>query len=79
VKSPQTICYELLEEARRLAKGINGDKDNKQVTLRISPDVAKALRSSERDVMIEIEDYLGPIDITSDETIHQEQYDFAVT
>jgi ribonuclease G len=79
VKSPQTICYELLEEARRLAKGINGDKDNKQVTLRINPDVAKALRSSERDVMIEIEDYLGPIDITSDETIHQEQYDFAVT
>jgi ribonuclease G len=79
VKSPQTICYELLEEARRLAKGINGDKDNKQVTLRINPDVAKALRTSERDVMIEIEDYLGPIDITSDETIHQEQFDFAVT
>ena len=66
MKSPQTICYELLEEARRLAKGINGDKDNKQVTLRINPDVAKALRTSERDVMIEIEDYLGPIDITSD-------------
>jgi ribonuclease G len=79
VKSPQTICYELLEEARRLAKGINGDKDNHQVTLRINPDVAKALRSSERDVMVEIEDYLGPIDITSDPTIHQEQFDFAVT
>ncbi len=79
IKSPQTICYELLEEARRLAKGINGDKDNKQVTLRINPDVAKALRSSERDVMVEIEDYLGPIDITSDPTIHQEQFDFAVT
>jgi ribonuclease G len=79
IKSPQTICYELLEEARRLAKGINGDKDNKQVTLRINPDVAKALRSSERDVMVEIEDYLGPIDITSDPAIHQEQFDFAVT
>jgi ribonuclease G len=79
VKSPQTICYELLEDARRLAKEINGDKDNKQVTLRINPDVAKALRSSERDVMIEIEDYLGPIDITSDPAIHQEQFDFAVT
>ncbi|HEU4432968.1 MAG TPA: Rne/Rng family ribonuclease [Pyrinomonadaceae bacterium] len=78
IKSPQTICYELLEEARRLAKGLNGDGDNKQVTLRINPEVAKVLRSSERDVMIEIEDYLGPIDITSDETIHQEQYDFAV-
>ena len=78
VKSPQTVCYELLEHARSLAKGINGDRDNKQVTLRINPDVAKALRSSERDVFMEIEDYLGPIDITSDPAIHQEQFDFAV-
>jgi ribonuclease G len=79
IKSPQTICYELLEEARRLAKSLNGDNENKQVMLRINPDVAKALRSSERDVMVEIEDYLGPIDITSDPTIHQEQFDFAIT
>jgi len=78
VKSPQTICYELLEDARRLAKEMNGDAENKQVTLRINPDVAKALRSTERDVMTEIEDYLGPIDITSDPTIHQEQFDFAM-
>jgi ribonuclease G len=78
VKSPQTICYELLEDARRLAKEMNGDADNKQVTLRINPDVAKALRTTERDVMVEIEDYLGPIDITSDPTIHQEQFDFAI-
>ncbi|HEY8227665.1 MAG TPA: Rne/Rng family ribonuclease [Pyrinomonadaceae bacterium] len=77
IKSPQTICYELLEEARRLAKSMNGDADNKQVTLRINPDVAKTLRTSERDVLTEIEDYLGPIDITSDPTIHQEQFDFA--
>src|SRR5688572_29294089 len=78
IKSPPTICYELLEEARRLAKGMNGDSENKQITLRINPEVAKVLRSSERDVMVEIEDYLGPIDIASDETIHQEQYDFAI-
>ncbi|HEX7295356.1 MAG TPA: Rne/Rng family ribonuclease, partial [Pyrinomonadaceae bacterium] len=77
IKSPQTICYELLEEARRLAKEMNGDADNKQVTLRINPDVAKTLRTSERDVLTEIEDYLGPIDITSDPTIHQEQFDYA--
>jgi ribonuclease G len=77
IKSPQTICYELLEEARRLSKGMNGDGENKQVTLRINPDVAKTLRTSERDVLTEIEDYLGPIDITSDPTIHQEQFDFA--
>ena len=78
IKSPQTICYELLEEARRLAKGLDGDKDHSQVTLRINPDVAKALRTSERDVLGEIEDYLGPIDISSDSDIHQEQYDFAL-
>jgi len=78
IKSPQTVCYELLEEARRLAKGMNGDRDNKQVTLRINPDVAKALRSSERDVLMEIEDYLGPVDISSDPAIHQEQFDFAM-
>ncbi len=77
IKSPQTICYELLEEARRLAREMNGDSDNKQVTLRINPDVAKTLRSSERDVLTEIEEYLGPVDITSDPTIHQEQFDFA--
>jgi len=78
IKSPQTICYELLDEARRLAKGMNGDKDHTQVTLRINPEVAKALRSSERDVLVEIEDYLGPIDITSDPAIHQELFDFAL-
>ena len=78
VKSPQTICYELLEHARSLARDMNGNSENKQVTLRINPDVAKALRSSERDVLVEIEDYLGPIDITSDPTIHQEQFDFAL-
>jgi ribonuclease G len=78
IKSPQTICYELLEEARRLAKGMNGDSDHSQVTLRINPDVAKALRSTEKDVLGEIEDYLGPIDITSDPAIHQEQFDFAL-
>jgi ribonuclease G len=78
VKSPQTICYELLEDARRLAKELNGDNDNKQVTLRVNSDVAKALRSTERDVLVEIEDYLGPIDITSEPMLHQEQFDFAL-
>jgi Ribonuclease G/E len=46
--------------------------------LRVNVDVAKALRSTERDVMVEIEDYLGPIDITSEPTLHQEQFDFAL-
>lgn len=77
IKSPQTVCYELLEEARTLGKAMNGDKANKQTTLRIHPEVAKALRTSERDVLNEIEEYLGPVDINSDVMVHQEQFDFA--
>ncbi|MCU1268560.1 MAG: rng [Acidobacteria bacterium] len=75
LKSPQTVCYEILEDARRLAR--SGDLKNKQVLLRINPEVAKTLRGPERDVLNAVEDYLGPVDVTSDATIHQEQFDFA--
>jgi ribonuclease G len=74
VKSPQTVCFEILEEARRLAKTVN---DVRQTTLRVHPDVAKSLYEAERMVLQEIEDYLGNVDITGDKTIHQEQFDFA--
>jgi Rne/Rng family ribonuclease len=77
IKSPQTICYELLEHARTLGKSMGGSRKNQQATLRINPEVAKALRSTERDVLNEIEDYLGPVDITSDPAVHQEQFDYA--
>ncbi|MEP6636292.1 MAG: Rne/Rng family ribonuclease [Acidobacteriota bacterium] len=77
IKSPQTICYELLEEARRLGRSMNGGRKNKQTTVRVNPEVARALRGSERDVLNEIEAYLGPVDINSDATVHQEQFDFA--
>ncbi|MBC8031484.1 MAG: Rne/Rng family ribonuclease [Pyrinomonadaceae bacterium] len=76
IKSPQTISYELLEQARTLGK-LNDRRGVKQTTLRIHPEVAKALRTTERDVLNEIEEYLGPVDITSDSTVHQEQFDFA--
>jgi Rne/Rng family ribonuclease len=74
VKSPQTICYEILEQARRLSRA--GD-DSRQAMLRVNPEVAKALRGPERDVLNEIEDYLGSLDINSDPLIFQEQFDFA--
>jgi ribonuclease G len=76
VKSPQTVCYEILEQARRLAREGEGD-GSRQATLRVNPEVAKALRSAERDVLSEIEDYLGSLDISSDPLIFQEQFDFA--
>lgn len=75
VKSPITVCYEILVEARRLAKHID---DVRQTTLRIHPEVAKALRTSEREVFEEIEAHLGNIDVTADPHIHQAQFDFAL-
>lgn len=74
VKSPTTVCYEILSEARRLSKNV---EDVRQTTLRIHPDVAKALRNSERPVLDEIEAYLGNVDINADRSIHQAQFDFA--
>ena len=76
VKSPQTICYEILEQARRLSREGEGD-GSRNAMLRVNPEVARALRGQERDVLTEIEDYLGSVDVTSDPGIHQEQFDFA--
>lgn len=74
VKSPQSVCYELLAEARRLSRHLD---DVRQTTLRVHPDVAKALRTTEREVFAELEEYLGSVDMTADKAIHQEQFDFA--
>ncbi len=74
VKSAQTVCYEILTEARRLSKQLD---DVRHTTLRVHPEVSKALRNSEREVMDEIEAYLGNVDITSDKAAHQGQFDFA--
>jgi ribonuclease G len=74
VKSPQTVCYEILGEARRLSRSLD---DVRQTTLRVHPDVATAMRTTEREVLEEIEAYLGSVDVTSDKHIHQEQFDFA--
>jgi Rne/Rng family ribonuclease len=76
IKSPQTICYEILEQARRLFREGEGD-GARQAMLRVNPEVARALRGPERDVLTEIEDYLGVVDVSSDPRVHQEQFDFA--
>ena len=74
VKSPQTVCFEILEESRRLAKHFD---DVRQTTLRVHPDVAKAMREDENQILEEVEAYLGNVDITGDATVHLEQFDFA--
>ncbi len=74
VKSPQTTCFEILTEAARLGRHMD---DVKQTTLRIHPEVAKALRGQEREILNEIEAHLGNVDLTADPNIHQAQFDFA--
>jgi ribonuclease G len=76
VKSPQTVSYEILAEARRISKDVD---HHNEVILRVNPEVAKALRGHERDVLAEIEAYLGGlVTIKSDPTVHQEQFDIAL-
>ena len=76
VKSAQTMCFEILEQAKAISKQVSG---NNEVMLRVSPQVADALRASERAVFEEIEAYFNsPITLEPDPNLHQEQYDFAV-
>jgi ribonuclease G len=76
VKSAQTITYEILAEARRISKEVDS---HNEVILRVNPEVAKALRGQERDVLMEIDAYLGGVvTIKSDPTVHQEQFDIAL-
>ena len=74
VKSAQTVCYEILDEARRLSKT---QDDVRRTTIRVHPEVARTMREEEKMVLDEIEAYLGDVDITSDKSVHQTQFDFA--
>jgi ribonuclease G len=76
VKSPQTMCFEILEQTKAISEQVAGSND---VMLRVSPVVAEALHTTERQVFEEIEAYFGtPVTIEADPNLHQEQYDFAI-
>jgi ribonuclease G len=78
VKSPQTICYEILAEARRIAAEADIHPGT-EVILRINPEVAEALRGEEKRVLGEIEAYFGSsITIKADPVVHQDRFDFAI-
>lgn len=78
VKSPQTVCYEILAEARRFANETDVQVAS-EVILRVNPEVANTLRNVEKKVFAEIEAYIGcSVTLRADASIHQERYDFAV-
>jgi ribonuclease G len=74
VKSPQTVVGEILQEAQKMAKQIEGD----DVLLRVNPEVAKLLKSNRNDYLQEIEEIVGrTVMVKSDPTLHQTKFDLA--
>lgn len=74
VKSVQTVIGEILQEAHKIARAVEG----RDVMLRVNPEVAKVLKSPENDYLEELEEVLKrPVMVTSDATLQQEKFDLA--
>ena len=72
VKSVPTICYEIQAEARKMA----GDLESSSLTLRVHPEIAKALKTREAVLVEELEQLTHKsVIIQADPTLHWEQYD----
>jgi ribonuclease G len=73
VKSIPTLCYEIQAEARKMAVA---DHEGPNLTLRVHPEIAKALKTRESILIDELEQNSHKhIIIQSDATLHWEQYD----
>ncbi len=74
VKSVQTVIGEILVEAQKIARAVEGNS----VMLRVNPEVAKVLKSNQNSYLQEIEEILGrTVLVKSDPLLHQEKFDLA--
>jgi ribonuclease G len=72
VKSVPTVISEILVEAQKYAKVVDG----KECVLRANPEVAKEMKSVENKYLEEIEEILGrPVLVVADPLLHQEKFD----
>ncbi|MGA7918925.1 MAG: Rne/Rng family ribonuclease [Candidatus Acidiferrales bacterium] len=72
VKSIPTLCYEIQTEARKMAPDI----DSGSITLRVHPEISKALKTRESSLIEELERWTKKsLIIQADPTLHWEQYD----
>jgi ribonuclease G len=72
VKSVPTLCYEIQVEARKMAPEIEAGS----LTLRVHPEIAKALKTRESSLIEELEGWIRKsVIIQADPTLHWEQYD----
>jgi ribonuclease G len=75
IRSAATICYEILDEVRKVAAEIDGPG----VQVRVNPDIARALREEESAVLREMQAAVGKrVSIRSDPHMHHEQFDVMV-
>lgn len=74
MKSAQTVVGEILQEAHKIAGAVEG----KDVMLRVSPEVAKVLKSNQNNYLPELEEILGrTVIVKSDPLLHQDKFDLA--
>jgi ribonuclease G len=72
VKSVVTVCNELYIEMRKMAKVHDLD----DITIRVHPEVAKALKANNGKLITELEDLTGKtVLVKSDPALHQEMFD----
>jgi ribonuclease G len=74
VKSAQTVVGEILQEAGKIARAVEG----KDVMLRVAPEVARMIKSNQNSYLQELEEILGrTVIVKSDPLLHQEKFDLA--
>ncbi|MBV9264719.1 MAG: Rne/Rng family ribonuclease [Acidobacteriaceae bacterium] len=72
VKSVQTVISEILVEAQKIRKAIEG----KDALLRVHPEVAKVLKANDNKYLEELEEILGrPVLVKGDPALHHEKFD----
>ncbi len=72
IKSSSTICYEILSEVKK----VGSDMDGPGVLLRVNPDIARALKEEERNVLTDLKHLLGKdVIVKPDVHLHHEQFD----
>ena len=72
IESSSTICHEILAEVCKISQ----DRNGQSLVLRVSPDIARALRHEERAVFRELKQALDKdIALRPDAQLHHEQFD----
>jgi ribonuclease G len=72
IKSRSTICYDILNEVRKVSSDLNGQS----LLLRVNPEIARALREEENAVLRDLESVLGRhVTVKPDVKLHHEQFD----